>query len=187
MKWDDFVNKACFELSDGNEYFNFDGQFEKEQDLTQTIVFGLRKLFAISYGIKNDSKDLYHHIVYRQGDSDEDNIAWKKIKNDKWIFFHGARFVPDILMFRETDNSKYILPVEVKLITKPGSAQGIATSIGQTYIYNSRYPESISFVGIKRSIKWGKYKLVSTIKPSDKILHDTLLNNKIRLIMRDVG
>jgi hypothetical protein len=188
MEWNDFINKISFELSKGNDYFNFSEPSDDEHDLVKKMVLGLRRLIAESYGISHDSKKLHYHVVYRQGDNEEDKLAWNKIKDNKWIFFHDVRFVPDIMIFSHLEKPQSILPIEVKLIKNAGTAQAIATSIGQSLIYSSVYPESISFVGIKHSISWGrKYKLIPESVANDKMLHEKLLKNGIHLILRNVA
>jgi hypothetical protein len=73
------------------------------------------------------------------------------------------------------------------LIKKPGTAQAIATSIGQAIIYSSSYPNALVFIGIKRSIKWCRYKLRSAITKEDELLYQRLSENNVHLVMREVN
>jgi len=187
MDWDRFKENVYIELSKGKPFFDFRGPFRDEHQLTAEIVLGLRKLFSSSYRKKRNSIDLHYHVVYRKGDSIHDKRAWKQAKSEKWIFFHGVRFVPDILVFENLNASRKVLPIEVKLIKRPGASQSIATAIGQSLIYNLTYPESLSFVGVKNSIKWGKYQLLTSANAEDNRLHTRLSRNKIRLVLKNVG
>ena len=104
-------------------------------------------------------------------------------REKEWIIYHGVRFVPDILVFHD-DN---VLPIEIKLIKQTGPSQSIATSIGQAIIYSSIYSEAIVFIGIKRSIKWNRYKLTTDIKNEDRALYQQLMQNNVHLIMCEVN
>jgi hypothetical protein len=183
MNWHEFVDKCYNALKSESHHISFESSFNKEQDLTSHIVLGLRHLFADCFCLSPADKGLYYHVIYRQGDSDHDRIAWNKSKASKWILYHGVRFVPDILIFHN-DN---VLPIEVKLIKRAGSAQSIATSIGQALIYSSIYSESFAFIGIKRSIKWGQYKLRFAISKEDELFYQRLSKNNVRLILREVN
>jgi hypothetical protein len=185
MKWGSFVNRVYSELEAGSSLFNFAQPFENEQKLTRELVYGLRKLFAESFSVK--SKLLPYHVIGRQGGTQEEKLAWKQSKPEKWILFHGVRFVPDILVRLNDPNT--ILPIEVKLIKRAGSAQGIATAIGQSLIYAAKYPqtEPIIFIGINRSIEWGKYQLTSLRQPDDEKFYKALKNISVRMILRVVG
>lgn len=187
MKWADFVSKVQNELKTGNRFFNFNIPFEEEHMLTREIALGLRKLFADSYNVKANSTKLYHHVVYRQGDVDQDRQAWKSVRSDKWILVHGVRYVPDILVRRTLDTSTNILPIEIKYVKKTASTQAIATAIGQSLVYSVIYPKSIVFVGVKQSIKWGRYKLNLSAQANEETLHRKLEQNGISLILREVG
>jgi len=187
MRWIDFVNRVYSELKDGNRLFDFGETFEREQQLTHTIALGLRKFFAESYGLPADPERLSYHVLYRQGDTDSDKEAWKQSQMDKWIFFQGVRFVPDILIRRKFDEPNYILPIEVKLIKDTGTGQGIATAIGQSLIYGSRYPQSLIFIGINRTSERSKYQLTKHRQPSEEILYKKLRGLGIRMILRELG
>jgi len=182
MDWQEFVEGCYNTLKFVALHVATEESFNKEQDLTRYIVLALRRTYAEYFGLSPKDKLLHNRIIFRQGDSDADKIAWKKAKDSKWIMYHGVRFVPDILIFHD-DN---VLPFEIKLIKRPGSAQAIATSIGQAIIYSSTYPDVIIFIGIKRSIKWGRYELKPTKSKTDRLIHQRLLNNNVRLIMREV-
>jgi hypothetical protein len=175
------------ELKAGSNLFNFAQSFEKEQELTREIVRGLRKFFAESYDLSIKPEELPYRVLCRQGDTQEEKLAWKQSKRKKWISFHGVRFVPDILI--RPDDPNNILPIEVKLIKHAGSGQGVATAIGQALIYAAKYPETqtLVFIGIKRSIEWGAYQLTSKRKPNDKKFYKALENIGIRMILREVG
>ncbi len=187
MKWVDFVSKVQNELSTGKRFFEFDVPFEEEHLLTRAIALGLRRLFADSYSILANSAELHHHVVYRKGDAEEDKKAWNSVRPQKWIQVHGVRFVPDILIRRTVDISTDILPIEVKFVKKTASTQAIATAIGQSLIYSVRYPQSIVFVGLKRSIKWGRHKLNLSSQTNEEMLHRKLDQNGISFILREVG
>ena len=187
MKWIGFVNRVYAELKNESRFFDFNQAFEKEQQLTRVMALGLRKLFAESYNLPVNSEALPYHVLYRQGDTQTDKLAWTQSKLDKWISFHGVRFVPDILIRRRLDDPDDIYPIEIKLIKKPGAGQSVATSIGQALIYSSRYPEALVFIGIKRSIKCGRYKLRSVISGEDELLYQRLSENNVRLIMKEVN
>jgi hypothetical protein len=183
MIWQEFLDKCYKTLKSESRYFEFEVSFDKEHDLTEYLVLGLRRLFADSFGLSPVDKELHYRVVYRNGDSHLDKLAWNESKISKWILYHGVRFVPDILVFKNEN----VLPVEVKLIKKPGTAQAIATSIGQAIIYSSTYPQAFVFIGIKRSIKWRRYKLRSAITKQDELLYKRLSENNVRLVMREVN
>jgi hypothetical protein len=183
MDWQEFVNKCHNTLKSESRYFDFEASFDKEHDLTEYLVLGLRRLFADCFGLSPADKELHYRVVYRNGDNPLDKTAWNESKVSKWILYHGVRFVPDILVFSDEN----VLPIEVKLIKKPGTAQAIATSIGQAIIYSSTFPQALVFIGIKRSIKWGRYKLRSAISKKDELLYQRLSENNVRLLMREVN
>ncbi len=185
MEWVDFVNQVYFELKQGKTLFSFGRPLEKEQDLTKEIVKGLRKFVIDNQSVQ--FKELPYYVLSRQGETPEERLAWNQCQSEKWILFHGVRFVPDILIRRTLDDTENILPIEVKLIKDAGSGQGIATAIGQSLIYGVRYPQTIMFVGIKRSIKWGKYQLSPLSRPVDIEVYRRLGSIGIRLVLREVG
>lgn len=180
MLWQDFIDKFSHSLQ--TEQIFTGETFELEHELTRHLVLYLRKLYSEYFNISPDDEILYYSVIYRKGDTEHDKRAWKKAKASKWIMCHGVRFVPDILIFYD-DN---VLPIEVKLIKESGSAQAVATAIGQAVIYNSVYPEALVFIGIKKSIEWGRYKLRSNIDKEDELFHEKLSEKNVRLIMREV-
>jgi hypothetical protein len=187
MKWVDFVNCVYSELKDGSRLFDFVQSFGREQQLTRQVALGLRKFFAESYDLPVNSESLSYHVLYRQGDTHTDKLAWTQSQKDKWISFHGVRFVPDILIRRRLDDPYDILPIEVKLIKDTGSGQGIATAIGQSLIYGARYLQSIVFVGIIQSSGRGKYHIDIRRQRSEEILYKKLQDIGIRMILRELG
>lgn len=187
MEWSDFANHVYHELGKGNALFNFHQPFQKEQELTRQLGIGLRKLFAESYGLPVTYDALSYHVIFRDGDTQKDKDAWKKSKSDKWIPFHGVRFVPDFLIRRNINDPNDILPIEVKLIKNAGSGQGIATAIGQSLIYCSRYPQSIIFIGITKPSRKRKYSLSLQRDHSENIIYERLHENGVRMILREVG
>jgi hypothetical protein len=187
MTWTDFVKKVQNELRTGEKFFDLNVPFEQEHLLTRTIVVGLRTLFADSYDVRGNPAKLHYHVVYRNGDVEEDRQAWNSVRSEKWIQMHGVRYVPDILVRRRLDTSTDILPIEVKYIKKTASTQALATALGQSLVYSVRYPQSIAFVGVKRSIEWGRYRLNLSTQANEAALHKKLEQNGICLILREVG
>ena len=187
MRWIDFVNRVYSELEDGSRLFDFVQTFEREQQLTRMIALGLRTFFAESYDLPANSEALVYHVLYRQGDTDADKVAWNQSQVDKWISFQGVRFVPDILIRRKMNDPNLILPIEVKLIKDTGAGQGIATAIGQSFIYGLRYPQSIIFVGMNRSSERGRYHLNMLRQPPEEALYRKLQSIGIRMILRKLG
>jgi hypothetical protein len=188
MKWDNFANHVSTELETGSSLFNFAKPFKNEQELTREIVRGLRDSFAQSFSVK-DKLLLPYHVICRQGDTQEEKLVWKESKPEKWIPFHGVRFVPDILIRPRQDDQNNIIPIEVKLIKHAGSGQGIATAIGQALIYAAKHSktQAIVFIGIERSIEWGAYELTQTPQSDDEKVYNALENIGIRMILRKVG
>jgi hypothetical protein len=152
MDWQEFVNKCHNTLKSESRYFDFEASFDKEHDLTEYLVLGLRRLFADCFGLSPADKELHYRVVYRNGDNPLDKTAWNESKVSKWILYHGVRFV-----------------------------------IGQAIIYSSTFPQALVFIGIKRSIKWGRYKLRSAISKKDELLYQRLSENNVRLLMREVN
>lgn len=187
MKWIDFVNRVYSELQNGSRLFDFTQTFEREQQLTREMALGLRKFFVESYDLQITSEALPYHVLYRQGDTPIDKLAWSQSQTDKWISFHGVRFVPDILIRRSLDDPNDILPIEVKLIKNNGSGQGIATAIGQSLIYSIKYPQSIVFIGIIPSTERSKYQLNIQRQNSEEIFYKKLQGIGTRMILRELG
>jgi hypothetical protein len=51
MDWQEFVNKCHNTLKSESSYFDFEASFDKEHDLTEYLVLGLRRLFADCFGL----------------------------------------------------------------------------------------------------------------------------------------
>ena len=73
------------------------------------------------------------------------------------------------------------------LLSVKSPSQSIATAIGQAIVYAGRYRESIAFLGIERSARWGKYPF--RIEPHDQELkvYDALRAMGVRVVIREVG
>jgi len=187
MKWNQFIELICSELQHGDKLADFGVAFEDEHSLTRAISLGIRDLFTDTFRNQFDPSMISHHVVYRQGDTPQDKEAWNRSQSDKWIRFHGVRFVPDILIRRQLNNVEDILPVEVKFIKKSGAAQGVATAIGQAMIYGMRYPRTIVFIGIDGGVRSAKYNLEETAGVEEKQFNERLEQRGIHFILRKIG
>jgi hypothetical protein len=183
MEWSDFVDTICDELIKGHRFSDYRRPIENEQALTRIIADGLRKFVASS----DNPDEVYHMVTYRESDTEREKNAYSQAKEDRWVFFHDVFFAPDILIRREPGKKSGILPIEVKLITEKGPSQAIATAIGQSLIYGTKYHQSIVFLGVLRSAKWGKYRLRIPSNSQEKHLYKVLKERGIRVILREVG
>jgi hypothetical protein len=183
------VERVRSTLSGDNAHIDFSAPFVSEQALTEAIALGLRRVFSESFGVPATSPDLCHYVVYRKGGTEEDKVAWHKAQPDKWIVVQGRNFVPDVLIRRPLENPTEFLPIEAKLLKRQGYSQGLATAIGQSLIYRTRYPQSIMFVGVTRGAIECANGIVDfeSCTKEDKALRKTLKNAGVSLIIRPVG
>ena len=175
--WRTFLDRVREDLST----VDLAGPFDKEHELTKAIALRVRSVFAKENGIPYDSLQLHHHVVYRNGDVEEDHKAWHAAQRDKWIALYGLNFVPDV-MIRTLDDSPQILPIEVKLVRDEAWSSDLSKAIGQSLIYSLAYRQSIAFIGVQRSLK---VNLAG--QPDDKRLTSALEGLGISLILREVG
>jgi hypothetical protein len=188
MSWPEFIDRVYEDLKDGKSFSDFRVPLEDEQSLTRILALGLRKIFASYFDLPLESDALFDIVTYRQGDTTRDKAAYREAKKLRWVFFHDVFYAPDILIRSSVgETTADILPIEVKLITGKSPSQTIATSIGQSLIYATKYPQSIAFIGVRRSAKWGKYKLRIPAEPNEKSFYDKLDAMGVKLVMREVG
>jgi hypothetical protein len=187
MKWIDFITQVHQELVRGELFSDYQFNFNSEQELTQSIGIGLRKLFALSYNLSENCEELHNIVTFRRGPSQRDRVAYAKAKNDRWVFFHSVFFAPDILIRKEPGNISDTLAIEVKLLTEKSPSQSIATAIGQSLIYANKFGQSIAFLGVLRSANWGKYTLRLSEDTQEKALYESLKGMGVRVIIREVG
>jgi len=190
VQWAEFVNRVRKQLETGDDMYRYHGQkpFDDEYALTRAVALSLRDHFSQSFGVPADSRQIHHHVVYRDGDKPEDRLAWKAAKPYKWVVVQGLRFVPDVLVRRTLDSADNVLPIEVKLVKGRACSQSIATAIGQCLAYGVQYPQSILFVGVKHGAMHGKSGLATLTAQTreDKALRRTLADKGISVIFRDV-
>jgi len=191
MEWNQFILRVRQQL----ETANFSGDFPKEHPLTRAIALGLRPLFAESFGV-SDEQDLHYHVVYRDGDEDEDRKAWTLIQKVKWVNVLGMDFVPDVLVIRgrlrtATDDPISVLPIEVKLAKQRAFSAEFARAVGQCLVYSVRYQPSILFVGVQPGVIYGTRGLRNVTAANetveDRKFRERLEQHGIALIFRDVG
>jgi len=146
--------------------------------------------------------DLPYHVVYRKGSTPEDRAAWNLVQKHKWIQVHGLDFVPDVVMFRHRVRTKHedidpstVLPVEIKLVKKASCSSELARGVGQCLAYNTRYPNSILFVGVNPGVyrshdvgERGLRRMSETENGgNEQKFAEMLLKQQVRLILREVG
>jgi len=188
MKWPRFIDTLYTDLENGRAFNDFRQSINSEQDLTEIIALKIRKLYAQHYGVPDNSKILFEHVTFRNRPTEHDRKAYRKAKENRWVFFHDVFYAPDILI-QGLDSDSNILPVEVKLIKggKQSPSQSIATAIGQGLIYTTKYPQSIVFSGVLRSSQWGRYKFRTEANEIENNFYNQLKNMNVKVILREVG
>lgn len=190
MQWSQFESDVRSALVGESGHIDLSVPFEDEHALTEAIALGLRRLFSESFGIPADSNNLCHCVAYRKGKTAEDRRAWKLARKFKWIEIQGRNFVPDVLIRDDMENPKEFLPIEIKLLENEGYSQGLATAIGQSLVYRTKYPHSIAFVGVTpRAVRAdGLVDFASDSKyVGDNLLRKTLEAAGVSLVIRQVG
>ncbi len=164
---------------------------DNEHDLVERIALDLRE--RLFYAVSPEEHP--YHVVYRDGRTEDDRKAWRLAKKVKWLRLHGLDFVPDVIISRQSvrtltaGDDKTILPIEVKLVKKASCSNEIARGVGQCLAYNTRYPQSILFVGVNPGSYGRKRGLQPTAKDGDdeKKFNARLRQQGVALIFRDVG
>lgn len=121
VQWAEFVKRVRKQLETGDDMYRHHGQkpFDDEHALTRAVALSLRDLFSQSFGVPLKSKEIHHHVVYREGDDPEDHLAWTEAIPYKWVFVQGMSFVPDVLVRQSlderglADRRQGIPPIEV--------------------------------------------------------------------------
>ncbi len=188
MEWLSFIDTIYSELEDGKIFSDFCLPIENEQDLTNITAIEIRKLYAQQYGIPENSKFLYDYVTFRKGPTEQDRKAYRKAKENRWVFFHDVFYAPDILI-RDLNSNSNILPIEVKLIKgeKQSPSQSIATALGQALIYTTKYPHAIVFIGVLRSSQWGRYKFRIDPNEIEDNFYNQIRNMNVKVLVREVG
>ena len=184
--WINFVDEVSKALRGWGAYLPLNETYPNENALTCSIGAGLRRLFCEHLPVDPD-KQLEHHVTFRNGPTTADHRAWKEAQPDKWVCVHGVQFVPDVLVRRTLQPVTDVLPIEVKLVTSPNASQALATAIGQCFAYRTRYPQAILFIGVQPGVLQAGTGLRLSGDDSERCLHETLTQNGISLIMREVG
>ena len=184
--WINFVNEVSKALRCQGTHFPLNGTYSNENELTCAIGEGLRRLFSEHLPIDSD-KQVEHHVTFRDGATTTDRKAWKEARPEKWVYVHGVKFVPDVLVRRTLNPVTDVLPIEVKYVTSPNASQALATGIGQCFAYRTRYPQAILFIGVQRSVMQAGNGLHQPRDDSERYLQEKLTQNDISLIMREVG
>ena len=186
MKWSVFLHRIHNEFLNGEAFNDFRHSIVTEQDLTTFSALRIREIMAKSYGLKKNSKTLIENVTFRSGQTAEDKKAYSKAKQDRWVFIHDVFAAPDI-MIQDPLSPKNFLPIEIKLLKGKGSCQAMATAIGQSLIYNTKYPYTLVFLGVLRSAKWGKYKFRCEANEDEIHFYNTLKTMNVDVITRMVG
>lgn len=187
LAWTEFVRRVQDELSADNSCIDFHASFESEHALNEHIVMGLRDLFRAHYPLE---RTIHDHVLYRNGREAEDRRAWHDALPRKYVVLHGLRFVPDVLIQRSfTEGCRDVLPVDIKLLTKPSCSQPLATAIGQSLIYSLHHSRAILFVAVNRGVMGRRRGISDDLGRSGVfgLLKQRLQSTEVCLILREVG
>ena len=72
-------------------------------------------------------------------------------------------------------------------MSEKSPSQSIATAIGQAIMYAGKYGQSIVFLGVRRSVKWGKYQFRIEPHEQEAKVYDGLGAMGVRVVIREVG